>query len=727
MDWWPDRDHSNEGINVLPRYQLRHDKGSGSSTCFADESTSANRLAKGLCEPHISDVVERWFRNLQSNLPIPITGSVDVRDSGSRVCIVDTNRFPAGFNHLHSDERPVASQLFSRHFKRQCSSSNDSHLHVHIFPEAFTRNAGYVDSLIALKEIIEKCEDVERVTVGTYALPSSVTKATGSEKEIEFDSVRIKKGVDRRNDAVSTGIEVEAITWSQPDFVLWNDDMSTSQTHFGAPWDAVCLGWHRRSKSSHFAMLDSLLRQFYQLVGSMDRSLGLLCEQVLQPAMWGRSSKVDLSEASSIDRLCRELDEARGGAISDGKTWFVKNDSGTYGMGITCVSSGTELGAKLRTNVGLDKLSYSKNGGRATSFVFQEGISTNVEHNGKAAEPVLYLVDGEVVSMFLRVNESKGSLECLNTPSQFFVSGRDVMDRIPHFAVYSVLARLAMIAMAQEAILHAALDPAPNRKPKVYKSRAKRSISCYCSTHSIQYRAWLSSAGLPRATSSSLLRKSFCSLRTGTVAACLVLSGALDGARHNFRAQQFFHLPRTPATSSMSLSKSQAAKPKAVETTETREKRLLSEALQAVRSTNPSSGVIAAFASEVDQLRSDHLEIDILKMRLDQLVKQFKDDVEETTGYPSSMKSQPLSDAAQRAMIGQNADVLLRKLVSEHMARIGKLEKPLAPKAKGAFAKAVSIVRKDMLTIAKQKQLSEEELTVRFHEAMEDLWQKHVK
>jgi hypothetical protein len=140
-------------------------------------------------------------------------------------------------------------------------------------------------------------------------------------------------------------------------------------------------------------MLKSTVCQFTELLTSIDRDLGSLCESALELAHWGKSSSIDLSDRKSIDTLCAEFDETRlretkGEPETDGKTWFIKNDKGTYGMGIICASSGTDLGSKLRTNAGVDQLSYTKNKARASAFIFQEGIETNVEYQGNAAGPM---------------------------------------------------------------------------------------------------------------------------------------------------------------------------------------------------------------------------------------------------------------------------------------------------------------------------------------------------
>ena len=43
------------------------------------------------------EVITAWMKKKRSEVPIPIYGSVDVRDAGWKIGVVDANHFPAGF------------------------------------------------------------------------------------------------------------------------------------------------------------------------------------------------------------------------------------------------------------------------------------------------------------------------------------------------------------------------------------------------------------------------------------------------------------------------------------------------------------------------------------------------------------------------------------------------------------------------------------------------------
>ena len=44
--------------------------------------------------------ITNWMKSKRKQVPIPVYGSVDVRDAGWKVGVVDANHFPAGFNNI---------------------------------------------------------------------------------------------------------------------------------------------------------------------------------------------------------------------------------------------------------------------------------------------------------------------------------------------------------------------------------------------------------------------------------------------------------------------------------------------------------------------------------------------------------------------------------------------------------------------------------------------------
>ena len=84
------------------------------------------------------DEITAWMKEKRGEVPIPVYGSVDVRDAGWKVGVVDANHFPAGFNNVSKENIEELSKLFSEHITR----SHPECKWVHIYPESHTRNQG---------------------------------------------------------------------------------------------------------------------------------------------------------------------------------------------------------------------------------------------------------------------------------------------------------------------------------------------------------------------------------------------------------------------------------------------------------------------------------------------------------------------------------------------------------------------------------------------------------
>jgi glutamate--cysteine ligase len=134
---------------------------------------------------------------------------------------------------------------------------------------------------------------------------------------------------------------------------------------------------------------------------------------------------------------------------------FVKNDRGTYGLGIMTVRSGSEL-LEL-SNRKMKRLMYAKGGADVENFLVQEGVPTSMTAGSGVAEPVVYLVDGEAASWFYRANEKKGAMENLNSPSSSFLSAAEVGPEAVHLARgrHALVAELSMLAMGAERLASA--------------------------------------------------------------------------------------------------------------------------------------------------------------------------------------------------------------------------------------------------------------------------------
>ena len=50
------------------------------------------------------DEIIAWMNKKRSEIDVPIYGSVDIRDAGWKIAVVDANQFPAGFNNTSESD-----------------------------------------------------------------------------------------------------------------------------------------------------------------------------------------------------------------------------------------------------------------------------------------------------------------------------------------------------------------------------------------------------------------------------------------------------------------------------------------------------------------------------------------------------------------------------------------------------------------------------------------------
>lgn len=379
--------------------------------------------------------IKKWMQEKRTEIPIPIYGSVDIRDSGWKVAVVDSNHFPAGFNNVSKNDESRLSSLLKSHILRL----NKDCSWVHLYPESHTRNKGYVENVKTIKRLIEgagyKC------TVGSPELHAfgSLDGLTGP---LMLDKVSL----------VGEALVVDSET---PDLIMLNNDL-TEGILPGLKSSQVIppthMGWQRRRKSEHYACLESYVEEIAKILGVDSWHL---------MADWFVSEDKCLEKETCREMLASEVDEFLANlkarylkmGIERDPVAFIKNDRGTYGLGIMAVSSGEEL--LNLSNRKFKRLMYSKGGVDVENFLIQEGIPTCLKtQEGHPVEPVVYLVDGEAASWFYRINSKKGDLENLNSPSAQFVKFDDVKDKYGKHAHswHALLAELSMLAMGAESL-----------------------------------------------------------------------------------------------------------------------------------------------------------------------------------------------------------------------------------------------------------------------------------
>ena len=381
--------------------------------------------------------ITAWMEKKRSEVSIPIYGSVDIRDAGWKIAVVDANHFPAGFNNVAKEDETHLAALLRNHILRRDKNCK----WVHLYPEAHTRNAAYAENLRTLQRLLLMADF--RCTIGSPELEGHGS-IDGLSGPLKLDNVALKD---------FNGEQRITIDGQRPDLILLNNDLTEGIVP-GLGTSRVSpppqMGWHVRKKSDHYQALQDYVDEISEMLGI--ESWSLMTD-------WFISKDKCLDKEACRVELAAEVDDflsnigARYQALGIDRepVVFIKNNSGTYGLGILSVKSGSELLAL--SNRKMKKLMYSKGGVDVEDFLIQEGVPTclNTESDGPV-EPVVYLVDGQAASWFYRINEKKSDIENLNSPSAIFQSHSEVGHLYGQHAHgwHTLVAELSMLAMGKE-------------------------------------------------------------------------------------------------------------------------------------------------------------------------------------------------------------------------------------------------------------------------------------
>ncbi|HAR43803.1 MAG TPA: glutamate--cysteine ligase [Bdellovibrionales bacterium] len=357
---------------------------------------------------HLQEIQE-WNARQLTTAPPPFYCSVDLRDSGYKIVPVDCNIYPAGFNNICPQDVRTASSVFRVHLDRLFPAGRRPS-RILVLPESHTQNRHYIENLYHLSEIIREAGLECRIGwFGTEPQESPVQLISESNKLLKAYPIRVTEGV------LSAGEFT-------PDLILLNNDFSGG---YPALLDKVrqpivpshVLGWHTRKKGEHFHHYNALATEFARIIDVDPWLFQILTQEV---------DHVDFNENEGLDRVIDSAERVLSATRKAFETHeinrkpfvFVKNSSGTYGMGIMVIHSVDELKTMNRRT--RNKMSVGKNKHPIHSVVIQEGVPTATLVNRLPAEPVIYLFGDELVGGFLRTHTQRGVEENLNTPGMVF-------------------------------------------------------------------------------------------------------------------------------------------------------------------------------------------------------------------------------------------------------------------------------------------------------------------
>lgn len=439
-------------------------------TQFVTPAESA-KLKRAIVRGTLSNLerVQNWFQARSEQAPPPFYGSVDIRDSGVKIAPVDNNLFPGGFNNLCPDDLRTAPPIIRRQLETKAAAFGQTNVkRVLIIPESHTQNRFYAENLATLVDLLRQAGF--ETEVGWYSNDLAQTDA------VVLESVSGRKLTAQPLKIL--GQRLSTAAGFTPDLILINNDFSSG---YPKTLDQVeqpiipshALGWHTRKKSEHFIYYNELAAEFSEIIGIDPWSIQVDTQEV-DAVNFSDSTGIDQVRETTramLERLHTQYD-ARG--IKNRPFVFVKNNSGTYGMGILVVHDVAELDQLNRREK--NKMSVGKNRLAIQSVVVQEGIPTATLVDRLPAEPVIYLVGCELVGGFLRTNSERTIEDNLNSqgmvfrklcmadfrsfdPSGAFNSDAELdaqaLKSAPQLEiVYGSIARLSALATGRELVAH---------------------------------------------------------------------------------------------------------------------------------------------------------------------------------------------------------------------------------------------------------------------------------
>ncbi len=385
------------------------------------------------------DPICEWFSAKAKNAFIPIYSSYDVRDAGYKVANVDANIYPAGFNNICPTDKETSIDLMRHYLEEKYSKDLKRIL---LVTEEHTQNPYYWDNVVTIKDLIESAGKEVRVGFGTrLENPITIKSANGHEVKVESawgDSALLKD--------------------FKPQLIVSNNDFSEAHADWASTMTLPInppreLGWYQRKKSDYFKYYNQLAGEFAEIADIDPFVFQVKTEYFPHFDINSEESRKELSE--KVDDMLKALEvEYKKRGIMQKPFVFVKNNSGTYGLAVIRVQTAAEI--LEWNNKSRKKMKAAKGGRDVEEVIIQEGIPSIVEKDGVVAEPVIYMIGGDLAGGFLRTHSEKDSTESLNSPGAIYkrlcVSDLETRpEGCPLENVYGWTSKIGSLAISMEA------------------------------------------------------------------------------------------------------------------------------------------------------------------------------------------------------------------------------------------------------------------------------------
>jgi len=396
--------------------------------------------------------IHAWLQSQETIKELPLYSSVDIRDAGFKIAVVDTNLFPAGFNNLCEHGLADSVGLMRQAILKRVPNCE----RILIVAEEHTRNTWYLENIRILQQIIEKAGFNVRIATFLSIQPAFCESANAVELETATGQT-VKIHCFKR---ILTNLEADR---EDIDLIILNNDLTTGipeilQNSKIPIYPSLQAGWHVRHKSYHFAYAQELLNEFGRIIEFDPWLFSCLFSVVDHVNINQEKDRYKLKNATSdlFKKIERKYKEH---GITEKPYIFVKSDSGTYGMGILPIEDPNDIVNLNRKDK--NKLYKGKSAQIISRYLLQEGVPTIYSVDEQVSEVCVYQIENNLVGGFYRSHAQKTGRESLNT------QGMDFKKICPHlkkygddelhpdmniFDVYRILGRIAAVAAHREII-----------------------------------------------------------------------------------------------------------------------------------------------------------------------------------------------------------------------------------------------------------------------------------
>ena len=388
--------------------------------------------------------ISDWFAEKSKNTNLHFYNSVDIRHFGHKIAPIDNNCFPAGFNHLSEESKKIASAKVKEYLNKNFPKVQK----ILIIAESHTKNLRYLENVLSLKNIILDAD---------YAVEiANLNPEISDILEIDLENnqkIKINKIIKKDNRILTKND-------FNPDLIISNNDFTDGITEILQNIEQKIIpspdfGWFIRSKAEHFRNYNLLAKEFANLIEIYSWLISTkfdIADNLNFKQQIGMDNLV-IKTAKILDQLKEKYQQYQ---IKSDPYCFIKADSGTYGMAIMNVSSSDELVSLNKKN--RNKMNMLKGNIQNHRVIIQEGVPTIDRIKGFNAEPMIYMVGGEVVGNLFRYNQARDERSNLNSGTMEFsdlniLNDSDInlgASRQEIIKIYEIIARISALATSLE-------------------------------------------------------------------------------------------------------------------------------------------------------------------------------------------------------------------------------------------------------------------------------------